>query len=147
MKERMGSRCNLLLLFGVQMGHEWDIGALACFHAIGKLQKPFSPIAAEPNAPKHFLEEMGHSPHYPATAHTLSNTTSPQQPHAPTNLSNRNRNRTYSSLSERFLVLRSRGEPRMTQHYLDNDLNLYITESFLLHHNFNIIPENKHILV
>ena len=52
-----------------------------------------------------------------------------------------------SSLSERFLVLRSGGDPRMTHHYLDNDFKPLHHRRLLLHHNFNIIPENKHILV
>jgi len=79
------------------MGHR----CTCIFSRNPQAKKPFSPIAAKPNAPKHFLEEMGHLPHYPPTAHTSSNTINPHQPHAPTNLSDRNRNRTY------FIALRA----------------------------------------
>jgi len=55
MKKTMRAKRNIMLPFGVQMGHDWGIPTLAHFYASGKPQKPSSPTAAKLNAPNHFL--------------------------------------------------------------------------------------------
>jgi len=64
---------NIMLPFGVQMGHDWGIPILAYFHASGKPQKPSSPTAAKLHAPKHFYRKWGISKiahHHPTPSAT-----------------------------------------------------------------------------